>query len=109
MKGPAAILIAVHSKKCCFVAVKKGEKKSDKILKNWVWLYTAASDLSRKLFFFEIQMWKIGSQVAISKLLTLKFLLVMRKEASILAMIYLKYKSEKLIILINIPFNQINK
>ena len=33
----------------------------------------------------------------------------MRKEASILAMIYLKYKSEKLIILINIPFNQINK
>ena len=114
MKGPAAILIAVHSKKCCFVAVKKGERKekSDCIFKNFKklsWLYTAASDLSRKLFFFEIQMWKIGSQVAISKLLTLKFLLVMRKEASILAMIYLKYKSEKLIILINIPFNQINK
>ena len=64
-------------------------------------MYTAASDLSRKLFFFEIQMWKIWSQV-ISKLL-----LVMRKEASILAMIYLKYKSEKLIILMNIPFNQI--
>ena len=33
----------------------------------------------------------------------------MRKEASILAMIHLKYKSEKLIILMNIPFNQINK
>ena len=34
---------------------------------------------------------------AISELLTLKFLLVMRKKASILAMIYLKKKSEKLI------------
>ena len=61
MKGPAAILIAVHSKKCCFVAVKKGERKekSDCIFKNLKklsWLYTAASDLSRKLFFFEIQM-----------------------------------------------------
>ena len=33
----------------------------------------------------------------------------MRKEASILAMIHLKYKSEKLIILMNILFNQINK
>ena len=37
MKGPAAILIAVHSKKCCFVAVKKGERKekSDCIFKNF--------------------------------------------------------------------------
>ena len=34
---------------------------------------------------------------AISELLTLKFLLVMRKKASILAMIYVKQKSEKLI------------
>ena len=34
---------------------------------------------------------------AISELLTLKFLLVMRKKALILAMIYLKEKSDKLI------------
>lgn len=32
MKGPAAILIAVHSKKCCFVAVKKAKEKKKAIV-----------------------------------------------------------------------------
>ena len=57
----------------------------------WVWLYTVVSDLFLKLLiFYEIKIRKIQSQNAISELLTLKFLSVMRKKASILAMIYLK-------------------